>query len=361
MRLSFIVPVYRTERFLPRCVESILAQTEPELELILVDDGSPDRCPEICDGFAARDPRVRVIHQPNSGVVAARNQGIAAARGDYICFVDSDDSVTPDLASALFSALDRAPSPPDVVLFSHRVLFTDHEETETPALRPGFYSEAEIAKEILPHYISDRRSGRWWHSGVSVCVWGKAFRTDYLRRHPFRDSGIALSEDAAMVFECIRFARSAFVCPQAVYDYNRANEASVTRMFRDDLPDMFARLFAHMKASIGGDSVIDAQLNDYFAWRILRAVNIHVEYGQPIKKAAALLKEGFSRSGLLDYVTPKGLPLEAGVIIRLLKKNQFLTVLLLLRHYLQLKKLRFAVSKRREPSKRMNKKVAEEG
>lgn len=91
--LSIIVPVYKTEKYLNECIDSILAQTFTDFELILVDDGSPDTCPAMCDAAAAKDSRIRVIHKPNGGVSTARNAGLAAARGNWIGFVDSDDVI----------------------------------------------------------------------------------------------------------------------------------------------------------------------------------------------------------------------------------------------------------------------------
>lgn len=93
-KISCIVPVYNVEKYLRRCVDSILAQTFTDFELILVDDGSPDGCPAICDEYAEKDSRVRVIHQENKGVSAARNAGLDMARGEYVCFVDGDDEVS---------------------------------------------------------------------------------------------------------------------------------------------------------------------------------------------------------------------------------------------------------------------------
>ena len=92
-RFSVIVPVYKVENVLPRCIESILNQTVTDFELILIDDGSPDRSGEICDAYAAKDSRIRVIHQKNGGVSKARNAGLDIAQGEYIVFVDSDDWV----------------------------------------------------------------------------------------------------------------------------------------------------------------------------------------------------------------------------------------------------------------------------
>lgn len=103
--LSVIVPVYKAEKYLHRCVDSILDQTWSNLDIILVDDGSPDDSGRICDEYSAQDERVRVIHKHNGGVSSARNAGIDAANGEYIAFVDSDDYIAPDMYEKLFGAL----------------------------------------------------------------------------------------------------------------------------------------------------------------------------------------------------------------------------------------------------------------
>ena len=93
---SVIVPIFKVEEYLGRCIDSILNQSFTNFELILVDDGSPDRCPEICEQYARIDDRVRVIHKTNGGLVSARNEGIRTAKGDYICYVDGDDWIHVD-------------------------------------------------------------------------------------------------------------------------------------------------------------------------------------------------------------------------------------------------------------------------
>lgn len=107
--LSVIIPVYKVENYLRECVDSVLAQTYTTLEVILVDDGSPDSCPDICDDYARRDARVKVIHQPNRGLSAARNAGIEAAQGDFIAFVDSDDYISPTYFEAAMELFAEVP------------------------------------------------------------------------------------------------------------------------------------------------------------------------------------------------------------------------------------------------------------
>ncbi len=104
-KISVIVPVYKVEKFLDRCVKSLIEQTYTNLEIILVDDGSPDSCPQMCDKWAKKDDRIIVIHQTNKGLSEARNSGMDIATGDYIAFLDSDDYVFPDMYEKLYTAL----------------------------------------------------------------------------------------------------------------------------------------------------------------------------------------------------------------------------------------------------------------
>lgn len=106
MQISIIIPVYNVEKYLRQCVDSVLAQTYTDWELILVDDGSPDNCPELCDDYASKDSRIRVIHQPNEGVSVARNSGIKISRGRYICFIDSDDEVHSSYLQTLINLIE---------------------------------------------------------------------------------------------------------------------------------------------------------------------------------------------------------------------------------------------------------------
>lgn len=103
--ISIIVPIYNVEGYLVPCINSILASTYIDFELILVDDGSPDRCGEICDSYAAQDNRIKVIHQSNEGLSCARNSGLRVASGDYIAFVDSDDCIHPQMLEVLYDTI----------------------------------------------------------------------------------------------------------------------------------------------------------------------------------------------------------------------------------------------------------------
>lgn len=119
-RVSVIVPVYQVEQYLAKCLDSILAQTFTDFELILVNDGTRDRCPEIMDEYAARDTRIRLVHKENGGLSSARNAGLDIARGEYVVFVDSDDTVEPTMIADAVQAAEKAHA--DLVIYNYRLV-----------------------------------------------------------------------------------------------------------------------------------------------------------------------------------------------------------------------------------------------
>lgn len=126
--ISVIVPVYGVESYLPRCVESILSQTYSNLEIILVDDGSPDGCPVICDDYAQKDSRIRVIHKENGGLSDARNVGINIAKGSYLAFVDSDDDIAQEYIQVLYTAAKKYEA--DITVVGMKQVFEDFPPVE---------------------------------------------------------------------------------------------------------------------------------------------------------------------------------------------------------------------------------------
>lgn len=121
--ISVIVPVYKVEKFLDRCINSIIQQTFTNLEIILVDDGSPDRSGEICDEWKMKDKRIRVIHKENGGLSDARNKGLDVATGDYVAFIDSDDWIDPDMFQLLYDATQKYQA--DIAECSWRCIYSD--------------------------------------------------------------------------------------------------------------------------------------------------------------------------------------------------------------------------------------------
>lgn len=175
--ISVVIPVYNVEKYLAQCVDSVLGQTYQDYEIILVDDGSPDNCPTICDSYAARDSRVRVIHQPNGGLSAARNTGLSAATGEYIYFLDSDDYIEPTALADLVSVAQQEQA--DVVFFDGYVFFDECEEDNTVSRyeRKEVYA-TQNGRDILPQLLKNEE----YRTPVQFLFLRKAFLDAYSLR-----------------------------------------------------------------------------------------------------------------------------------------------------------------------------------
>ena len=146
--ISVIVPVYKVEKYIHKCIESIINQTYDNLEIILIDDGSPDNCPKICDEYALRDNRIKVIHQENKGLSSARNKGIELAKGEYIGFVDSDDYIEPSMFQDLYNAI--VENNVDISICNFYVINDKTKEKNVKnSCENKQYNKMEALKEIL--------------------------------------------------------------------------------------------------------------------------------------------------------------------------------------------------------------------
>lgn len=211
--VSIIVPVYGTEDYLPACIDSLCGQSYRNLQIILVDDQSPDRCPEICDVYARKDSRILVIHQKNKGVSGARNAGIQQASGEYILFVDSDDELYPDAVELLLR--DAGNYGADIVSATKRVV--DQSGNATGSGEDGSCTVFRDEKPLLLSLEGERNTN-------SACA--KLFRTSFLRDIRFEE-GKNLNEDGFFVFQCYWNKPVLVQHNVAVYQYNvRAGSGS---------------------------------------------------------------------------------------------------------------------------------------
>ncbi len=225
--LTVIVPVYKVEPYLYRCVDSILAQTFADFELILVDDGSPDNCPAICDEYASFDSRVRVIHKENGGVSTARNVGLEHACGEYVTFVDSDDSISPDYLAALYEGVKDARA--DMVVAGYARITPDGEtlmaftpETRTMTGRDALFDCCQTDNSIIR------------------APWCKLVRTSIAQHHPF-PTDRKFSEDFATVYQWMFDSNTVVSTSKGQYAY-WLSETGVSRRFNIHWLDNFKTL-----------------------------------------------------------------------------------------------------------------------
>lgn len=228
--VTVVVPVYNVEKYLDRCIDSIVNQTYKNLEIILVDDGSPDNCPQLCDNWAEKDSRVKVIHKQNAGAGMARNTGIDNSNGSYILFVDSDDYIDLQTIEECILSITRTKS--DVVMFGRYTVYSDGKTKETPVITDKYYfSDSQVCDDILPGLFIHERG-----IGISSC--NKMFNLKIIKDNniKYKSERDVLSEDAIFHLELFRYVKSVSVIPKGFYYYFQ-NENSFSRTYKKDLQE----------------------------------------------------------------------------------------------------------------------------
>lgn len=243
-KFSVIVPMYNTEEYLPSCIESILKQTLSDIEIILVDDGSPDHCGEIADAYARKDLRIRVMHRKNGGLGFARNSGIDAACGEYIGFVDSDDTVEPDMFATLYKCAKDTGA--QIVFTGMKIIhmgnvIDTHEHpfggsalrgpNEIFKLRSAFYG-------ALPEKVPEDPTP------VSACL--AAYERTFINANSIRFIDIR-SEDKFFNTTACRAAKVVAVTHGTPYCYRKDGQPSITKSFSNQTISSFFQMLDALK------------------------------------------------------------------------------------------------------------------
>ncbi len=232
--VTVIIPIYNVEKYLDRCITSIVNQTYRNLEILLIDDGSPDNCPKICDDWAKKDERVRVIHKQNEGLGFARNTGIENASGKFICFFDSDDYI--DLNTIEQSVFLAKSSNADVVIFGLNTVDKNNNVIQSfiTCSNPNIFSGDEVINNFLPEYIAPDPHGdgsRKFY--MSSCV--SLYSLKMIRDNNFRfvSERKIISEDIYSLIELFSYVKKVAILPEAYYYYCE-NETSLSHTKRSD-------------------------------------------------------------------------------------------------------------------------------
>lgn len=218
--ISVIVPIFMIDRYLGICIESIINQTYKNLEIILVDDGGNDRCPEICDLYAKKDKRIKVIHKSNGGLVSARKAGLRMSNGEYISYVDGDDWIGSGFIESMYSAAEASQA--DMVcagftrdLFSKTGHFTN-------ALPAGLYSDNKL-KSLWKSMIS---LGEFYKPGVSTYVWNKLFKREILLDAQYSvNDRISIGEDGAVTYHALLRCNRVVLTDNVAYHYRQREDS----------------------------------------------------------------------------------------------------------------------------------------
>lgn len=249
LKYSVIIPVYNAEKTLNRCVDSVLAENDPDCEIILVNDGSTDRSGEICADYAAACPCVQFVSKENGGVSTARNAGLDLARGEYVVFVDSDDFVLP----GFFESLEQEQGNADLVLFSYCTY--DGEKTE----RCTFSSWHQVGRrELMPRLID------------AICKktintpWAKRYKRSIIEAQHLRfPEGASVAEDRVFNICYSFFINSLQFSDRALYCVSTENENSLSRKRHDDLQEQFAITSQYFKDRLNDAPIPENEKEQY--------------------------------------------------------------------------------------------------
>ncbi len=249
-QISIIVPVYNAEQYLSHCIDSVLSQSFSDIELILVDDGSPDRSGEICDRYAEQDPRVRVIHKENGGVSTARNAGLDVANGDYITFVDSDDFLDDNMYEKMMAKAREYNS--DVVLCDCLKEYADRSVLYTHDIRGGFYNRDQLVEEYFPHLLMMENV----EYPATISNWLLLFRRELTKQVRYLE-GVRYSEDLLFGAELMYCAKSFYYMKGEAYYHYRMNLQSATHKFVPDKWNDYCLLYSGIRKTFGNATDYD--------------------------------------------------------------------------------------------------------
>jgi glycosyltransferase involved in cell wall biosynthesis len=315
------------EKFLNKCIDSILSQTFADFELILVDDGSPDGCPQICDEYAINDNRIKVIHKQNGGLASARNTGLFASIGEYIVYVDGDDWLEAGTLQVLIEKAINGISP-DIVVYGLIKDFGDHREAVPFFVERGLYNKELLIDNIYPYMIWDKRKP-FYKGFVFPTGCGKVFKRCLLQKHYCKNEKIRMGEDAAFVYECLYNANTVYFLPEKLYVYNQLNEASHSHSYDPKRFENNRYLVDYIQDNLGGiDSRVDDQINSFKAYWLIMAIFHEIKSKRPLAKAREHIKEAIDSNNSIDDVTLKNLPLFAKFYVLLVKARLFFLALI---------------------------------
>jgi len=247
--ISVIIPVYNVSNYLRQCLDSVINQTYPHLEIIIVNDGSTDDSLSICEEYESSDSRIKLINQKNAGLSAARNTGIDYAIGDYILFADSDDWIDLDTCQLLIESINRTEV--DVVLFSYVKEFSNHTEEKFILSEKMNFNEEEsknIHRRIIGLYQEELSHPE--NADSIVTAWGKLYKAEIIKDNKiyFTDCNLIGTEDMLFNTYYFKHVKSITYIHSCLYHYRKNNSTSLTSTYKSELNNQWNTLFDIVEA-----------------------------------------------------------------------------------------------------------------
>lgn len=290
-KISVVLPVYKVEKYLEKCVRAMLGQTYRNLEIILVDDGSPDNCPQLCDALAQEDPRIRVLHKENGGLSDARNEGTRIAEGEYITFVDPDDMVTETYIEYLYSLIEKYNCA--VSLCTHTVVFENGKE-----IRYGDGTDELLSAEECLHRML-------YHDVIDTSAWAKLYRIDLARKNLYPRG--KLFEDIGTTYRFFIDSKNVACGYQSQYFYMQRSGSIVSGSFNPhklDLLEMTDRMASDVERQYPGLSQAVLRRRVYARFSTLNQMLDVDGYDKERKEIIDFIKK-YKKQILADERAPK--------------------------------------------------------
>ena len=335
--VSVIIPVYNVEKFLNRCVDSILSQTYKNIEIILVDDGAQDSSPQICDEYAHKDIRVKVIHKNNGGLASARNAGLKVAKGDYILFVDSDDwikdiTVEELLNIAVKNQVDFVRFIPVSAGYPDRPDGTPINFGTEDFMEDGVYNKEKMIRDIYPRlFVTPQLT-----MGPIVAAWRSLYNRKFLvDNNLYFDEEVKYSEDAIFSAKVV-YNSNKFYYIKGGYYYNYFyNTSSITKSFKKDRWNVCKILSSTFKKEFGNKSDYDfsKQLHLEDIYNVLNALgqNTYIEsFKNRYKYVKDIFNDNFTKQSM-KYINLTDVNIKLKIILYLIKYKLLLPYMVLVR------------------------------
>lgn len=330
--ISVIVPVYKVELFLERCVNSLTSQSLNDIEIILVDDGSPDRSGEICDRLKLQDNRIRVLHKSNGGLSSARNAGMEIASGKYIGFVDSDDDVDPDMFKTMVYAAEKYSA--DFVMSDYTRIYENGQQTiVSTQLEDGLYEKKDIVKKIYPFLIM----GENVDYGPILSVWHCIYNRNFLQKNKIKFANdVKWSEDNlfnAIAGYCAD--RFVYLKGKALYHYYQ-NSGTITTSYRPGAWDVYKRMNNYIERFFlpKTDYDFSRQAKLHLIYYACNTIGMECKNAENAKVAKVRVREILCdrklKKAFNDFHLPSDIPLKLKIQIWLMKHRcvKLLTIII---------------------------------
>ena len=332
IKVSVIIPVYNVEKYIKRCIDSVLGQTLKTIEIILVDDGSPDNCGKICDDYAIMDSRISVIHQKNQGLGLARNSGMNIARGEFIAFVDSDDYIEKDMLEIMYNKAKMEMA--DTCLCNIKNV-------------SGTFKGKDVIEDILIKSIGAKYDGSDY---IGMAVWRGIYSRELIVKNQiqFVSEREYISEDIVFDLMYYKHSKCITIVNKMLYNYT-INMESLSRGYKANRFEMCTKLYEKEKELLRQQKIYELgieRLNMTYFWNInscfIQEINYEKENGKKISKEN--IKKIIKNFHIIDEMCIKKMRFKDKILLYIMKKNNVLSIKLYFKLKINIKKFIYKIT-----------------